>query len=150
MTREQHIKRIEAEFGMSFDDVIADFAKDHSFYFTIEALELDRRTFAFIKDRFKPRLMPKQERPHITRRNLDNAPSYGGLTVREIAKRTGMSRSTITWRIRHGWTVEKILNTKPTRGNVANFGTNRNNKTWVDIITRECKGKENATKHPSR
>ena len=138
MNRQQRMALIAQEFGQPFDDVIADFAKDHSYTFTMLALGLNKETFAYLKPLFKPRLMQRQARPHVTAQNKALAKRYEGFTVTDIVKRTGFSRSTVHYRVSRGWSIERILATKPRhRGNVANFGSNRNTETWAKRITRE-------------
>ena len=124
------IHAIELEYGQDFVDVLKDFAKDCSFSFTMQALELNHKTFADYKHLFTPKRMPKLARPHITKRNLENAPKHNGKTVREWVAETGLSRSTIHYRIKHGI---KLDAPNQNRGAV-NFGKNRNTSKWKEQI----------------
>lgn len=138
MRQKKHIERIEQEFGKPFSTVISDFAKDYSFSFTIQTLDLNKSTFKHLKPLFAPRKMQYQERPHVSKANLENARTYEGYTVRQIVRQSNLSRSTVYYRLKLGWSIEKILNTKPIKGNIANIGQNRNRENWKQRINIEC------------
>lgn len=135
------IKRVEAEFDEPFEEIIREFAKEHSYTFTMQALGLNKDTFKYLKPMFTPRKLPTQERPHVRERNLRNAPRHEGYTVSEMAVIVGVHRRTILQRLKLGWSVERILKTpnmNGKQGNVENFKGKRNKKLWADKISSEC------------
>lgn len=136
------IKSVEDEFCQPFDDVIDEFAKDYSFSFTVSMLGLNKDTFSFLKPRFANRKMQPQERPHVSKRNIECAARYNGMTVSQIAEQTRLSKSAVHRRIKLG---QDLLAPKKSPS-IRNLGTNRNNATWKDKISREC---EIAKSYPS-
>lgn len=128
--------QIAAEYGKDFYSVLADFAKEHSFTFTMQALELNKGTYTYCKPLFTPRLMQKQERPYMSgnRHAAKYPPIPADCPVR---------KSTVYWRLHHGWTWEQavripIMSTSKTK--IANLGAKRNTTTWKAIISKECEG----------
>jgi hypothetical protein len=135
--------QIAAEYGKDFYDVLADFAKAHSFTFTMQALELNKGTYTYCKPLFTPRLMQKQERPCLIGNR--RAAKYPPIPVD-----CPVCKSTVYWRLHHGWTWEQAVRTPSMSTNktkATNLGTKRNKVTWQSIINQECKRvKENERK----
>ena len=128
--------QIAAEYGTSFWSVLVDYSKTHSFTFTMQALGLHKDTYSYCKPLFTPRLMQKQERPHMkgNRRNSYYPPIPTTCTV---------CRSTVYWRLKHGWTWEQAISKHSMRTDkkqVSNLGANRNTATWKARIQQECEG----------
>lgn len=136
------IKAIEEDFGQPIAEVLADYAKEYSYTFTVLSLGLDWRDVYEYKDLFKPRFVGYVPRPHITKRNLANAPRYWGYTISELAAKSGRSKNTIRQRIKAGWDLKKVLSSKKHNGDSSNFGKNRNNETWRNKINEECRSAE--------
>lgn len=128
--------QIAAEYGTSFWQVLVDYSKTYSFTFTMQALGLHKDTYAYCKVLFTPRLMQKQERPHMkgNRRHSYYPP---------IPVDCPVTRSTVYWRLKHGWTWEQAIgkhSMRTSKSQIANLGTTRNTGTWKSIITKECEG----------
>ena len=127
---------IAAEYGTSFWDVLVSYSKTHSFTFTMQALGLHKDTYAYCKVLFTPRLMQKQERPWLkgNRRHSYYPPIPDTCPVR---------RSTVYWRLKHGWTWEQAICKHSMRAastQAKNLGTKRNTDTWKQRISQECEG----------
>lgn len=135
-TRAAKIKEIEEEFGMDFEDVLRDFAKEHSFNFTTQTLGLNHKTYREYRKLFKHNKRPAGvRRPEMTERNLRNAPLYDGKPAREWAEITGLSQNTILYRVRNGIPINAP---KMRQGDVTRFKGKRDNSTWVKMINDDC------------
>jgi len=136
--KNQRIKAVEDEFGAPIAEVLADYAKDHSWAFTLASLNLHPHYVAEYQRLFKRRHRGYVTNPKLTERNINNAPKHWGYRVAELAEMAGKSKSTIRQRIAAGWPFEKVISNKKYNGDTVNFGSNRNVETWVSAITNEC------------
>jgi hypothetical protein len=127
------IAGVEHDFGKDFYSVLDDFAKLHSFRFTMLTLELNKDTFSYCKPLFKARLMARQERTHMIGNRY-------AATYPPIPEGCPVSRSGVYYRLSIGWSWEDAVGKPKGRGGkVANFKGKRNSSTWRDSITRDSK-----------
>lgn len=137
---------IAYEHGISFWQVLVDYSKKYSFTFTINALGLNKATYAYCKPLFTYRLMQKQERPYLigNRRHSYYPP---------IPKTCPVSKSGVYWRLNNGWTWEQAVSTPSTihdKNRIRNLGNVRNTTVMKSLINRDCEEANAYGKHSTR
>ncbi len=121
----RRIKEIESEYGMPFECILRDFARDNSYYFTCKTLGLAPDKWREYYHLFTP--YKQGEREWLSQRNRDTATRHGGKTVAQWADLSGCSISTIKTRIRRGWSIDRLGRPPQSRGDTRNFKGKRDN-----------------------
>lgn len=136
------ISLIEADYGQPFEDILKDFAREHSYWFTMRTLGLSPDKWREYQPLFTP--YKQGDREWLSERNRATARKFRGLTVAQIADRTGCSVGTIKCRISAGWSEDRLFLPPQKRGNIENFKGRRNSTVWKESIDRDYEKRKSA------
>jgi len=136
MSLEKRISSVEQEFGEPIYEIMKGLAVDYSYTFACKVVGLHERDLKEFKVLFKPRLgqgYNPNSRKGLIAFNKSKAIQKEGVTAKDIADKTGLSRNAARNRLKN-WPKSRWFEPVNQSGNVDNLGVNRNKEAWEKKI----------------